>query len=149
MSSSRKFGYTDDLDHELGSIRSAIRSCEDKIEEVDEELSDTERTVARLVQQVRRLEGQLMAADGAQHADLGNFTKDQHDLARSMERGRQARSLLLSDHERSTYRHRLRYHRESAEKLRAHRTTVIDTVDAAPLHAVRLPCPRRGRQQAP
>lgn len=131
---SGKFGYTEDLDHELGSIRSDIRSCEAKIEEVDEELrdrvDDTEQAVNRLVQHVRLLEGQLLASGGAQQADLDTFPKDQHDLARTMERGRQARGLLLSDHERSTFQHRLRYHRDSAENFRAHRATVTDAVGA-------------------
>ncbi|MEU1036319.1 hypothetical protein ABZ402_48420 [Streptomyces mirabilis] len=128
----RKFGYTEDLDHELGSIRSDVRSCEGKLEELDGELrdrvSDTERTINRLVEQVRLLEGQLLASGGVQLADLDTFSKDQRALARSRERGRQARSTLLSDHDRTTFQIRLRHRRETAGELRAHRTTVVDAV---------------------
>lgn len=129
---SSKFGYTEDLDDELRSIRGDISSCEHKIEEVDEELrdrvSDIDQAVRRLLQHVRLVEGQLMASGGAQLADLDTFTKDQCSLARRVERGWQARSLLLSDHDRSTFQYRLRHHGETAEQHRAHRTTVIDTV---------------------
>ncbi|WP_432190421.1 hypothetical protein [Streptomyces sp. Tue6028] len=129
QSLSGKFGYTEDLDHELTSIRSNVRSCEDKLDELDEELreraSDTDRTVKRLAQQVRLLEGQLKASGGAQPADLDAYTKDQRALARTMESGWQARSTLLSDHERHAFQQRLRYVHESAEQYKTHRSAVI------------------------
>ncbi|WP_367318204.1 hypothetical protein [Streptomyces sp. HUAS ZL42] len=129
---SDKFGYTEDLDHELGSLRDSISGCDDKIEELDQELrdrvDDTDQTVKRLVQQVRLLEGLLKASGKAQSADLDTVTEDLRSLARSMQRGWQARRLLLSNHERTTFQQRIRHHRATTQQHRTHRATVIDTV---------------------
>ncbi|MFJ9729348.1 hypothetical protein ACIRP3_42085 [Streptomyces sp. NPDC101209] len=162
----RKFGYTEDLDHELSSIRSDIRGCEEKIDELGEELGDriddTEQVINRLVQQVRLLEGQLRASSGAPTADLDTFTKQQRDLAKSMESGRRARSLLLSDFDRSTFQHRLHYQKQVAQELHTHRTNVVDSIgvllasssynsrsrsEAAEKLAQALAAERRTRQQ--
>lgn len=90
-----------------------------------ERADDTDQAVKRLVEQVRLLEGQVMASGGAQPADLDTFTKDQHALARTMESGWWARSRLLSDYHRHAFQQRLRYRDESAERYKAHRSTVI------------------------
>lgn len=63
-----RFGYTEDLDHELRSLRDGLSGLETTTEEVDgrvDELDDrfeaAERTAKRLTQHVRPLEGQIMA----------------------------------------------------------------------------------------
>ncbi|MEV8037646.1 hypothetical protein [Streptomyces sp. NPDC086182] len=64
-----KFGYTEDLDHELRDIRSDISGCDDKIDKVEEELGDriedTERAIKRLTQHVRLLDGECKSNGGS------------------------------------------------------------------------------------
>lgn len=134
QSLSRKFGYTEDLDYELRDIRSGISGCNDKIDKAEEELGDrledAEQAIARLMQHLRLLDGQIKAAQGVPEADLDTFTTDQRALARTMQRGRSARSLLLGDHDRVTHQTRVRYHRETAAKHQAARAAVVETTGA-------------------
>ncbi|GAB2766559.1 hypothetical protein [Streptomyces bullii] len=129
-----KFGYTEDLDYELRDIRSDISECDDKIDKVDEELgariTDTEQAIKRLTQHVRLLDGQLKVSGGVPAADLDTFTADQRALARTMEQGWNARSLLLGDHDRHTYQVRVRHHRETADRHRTALASVVDAVGA-------------------
>ncbi|MFF3327845.1 hypothetical protein [Streptomyces sp. NPDC002889] len=75
-----KFGYTEDLDHELRRIRNDVSECESKIDNLEGGLSDrigdTEQATKRLTQHVRLPEGQIMAPGGARAADLDTFGKD-------------------------------------------------------------------------
>lgn len=129
-----RFGYTEDLDYELRDIRSDISGCDDKIDKVEEELVDrianTEQAIKRLTQHVRLLDGQIQMAAGVPAADLDTFTKDQHALARTIEQGWNARSLLLGDHDRQTHQVRVRHHRETADKHQTVLTVVVDAVGA-------------------
>ncbi|WP_327348986.1 hypothetical protein [Streptomyces europaeiscabiei] len=129
-----KFGYTEDLDYELRDIRSDISECDDKIDKVDEELgdrvTDTEQTIKRLTQHVRLLEGQLKMSGGLPPADLDSFTADQRALARTMEQGWKARSLLLGDHDRRTHQARVRHHQETEDKHLAALAAAVDAVGA-------------------
>jgi chromosome segregation ATPase len=129
-----KLGYTDDLDSELRGIRSDVSDCETRIGDLEEELGGrlgaAETAIERLTQHVRLLEGQIMTAGGTPAADLDTFTKDQRALARTMQRGWAARSLLLRHHERLTHQTRVQHHRQTTDKHRAARGLAIDAVGA-------------------
>ncbi|WP_326615247.1 hypothetical protein OG949_40865 (plasmid) [Streptomyces scopuliridis] len=136
-----RFGYTEDLDYELRDIRSDISECESTIEKVDgrvdeieEELGgrvDTaEQAVRRLNQQVRLLEGQVMAAGGAPAADLDTFTKDQRALAATMQSGWNAADALLGDHLRSLHRARVGRFHDLQDRHQAARTEVVELIGA-------------------
>ncbi|WP_431040459.1 hypothetical protein ACQUSR_00105 [Streptomyces sp. P1-3] len=129
---SGRFGYTDDLDYELRDIRSDISSAESKIEELDRDLHDhigeTDRGVKRLIGQVQLLEGHLLASGGAQLADLDTFTDEQRKLARAIDRGREASSVLLSAHERSMHQQRVQRFEATVTQHRQHQTKVIAAV---------------------
>ncbi|MFE9942004.1 hypothetical protein [Streptomyces hirsutus] len=132
QSLSRKFGYTEDLDYELRDIRGDVSECDDRIDKAEEELgdriADTEQAIKRLTQHVRLLDGQIKVAHGVPTADLDTFTVDQRALARTMERGWTARSLLLGDHDRVTHQVRVRQQRDTAAKHRAALAAVVKTV---------------------
>ncbi|MDG4537116.1 hypothetical protein [Streptomyces sp. AV19] len=127
-----KFGYTEHLDDELRSIRSDISDAEGKLEEIENDLgshiTDTNRTLKRLIGQVQLLEGRLLASGVAQLADLDTFTDEQRQLARAMDRGRQASSLLLNPYERSMHQQRVQHFETTVAQHRQHRTTVIAAV---------------------
>ncbi|WP_234321124.1 hypothetical protein [Streptomyces katrae] len=129
---SGKFGDTDDLDYELRDIRSDVSSAESKLEELETELNDhvgeTDRAMKRLVGQVRLLEGQLLAAGGAQPADLDSFTAEQRKLARAVSLGWDACDALLSDYEQSAYRQRVQRFGASIAQHQEHRAEVIAAV---------------------
>ncbi|MCX4546522.1 hypothetical protein [Streptomyces sp. NBC_01565] len=129
---SGKFGDTDDLDYELRDIRSDVSSAESKLEELETELNDhvgeTDRAMKQLVGQVRLLEGQLLAAGGAQRADLDSFTAEQRKLARAVSLGWEARNALLGDYERSAHRQRVQRFGASTVQHQEHRAEVIAAV---------------------
>ncbi|WP_327419625.1 hypothetical protein [Streptomyces sp. NBC_01233] len=129
---SGKFGDTEDLGYELRDIRSDVSSAETKLEELETELQDhvgeTDRAVKRLVGQVRLLEGQLLAAGGAQRADLDSFSAEQRKLARAVSLGWEARAALLSEYEQSAYRQRVQRFGASIVQHQEHRAEVIDAV---------------------
>ncbi|WP_406500207.1 hypothetical protein OG936_37640 [Streptomyces sp. NBC_00846] len=131
QSLSDKFGYTGHLDDELRDIRNDISSADSKIEELDDDLQDhigkTGRAVKRLIGQVQLLEGHLLASGGAQLADLDTFTAEQRQQAAAIERGRHARSVLLTAHERNMHQQRVRRFETSATQHREHQATVIAT----------------------
>ncbi|MEU8669469.1 hypothetical protein AB0C71_21570 [Streptomyces anulatus] len=127
-----RFGYTEDLDHELRSLRDDVSGLETTTEEVDgrvDELDDrvdtAERTVKRLTQHVRLLEGQMMAVGNIPPADLDTFTKDQHALAATMESGWDAADALLTSTLRAHHQHRIQRFRNAQAQ---HRTTREEAV---------------------
>ncbi|MEU5971954.1 hypothetical protein [Streptomyces globisporus] len=127
-----RFGYTEDLDHELRSLRDDVSGLETTTEEVDgrvDELDDrveaTERTMKRLTQHVRLLEGQIMVTGNIPPADLDTFTKDQHALAATMASGWDAADALLTTTLRTHHQGRVqRFHTAQAE----HRATREEAV---------------------
>jgi chromosome segregation ATPase len=136
-----RFGYTDDLDHELRSIRSDVSDCESKIERVDDRVDEieedlggrvgsAEQAVKRLTQHVRLLEGQIIAASAAPAADLDTFTKDQRALARTMQAGWNAADALLSDWARSNHQVQVARFRDTQARHQAARSEVIDLSSA-------------------
>ncbi|MFF9593827.1 hypothetical protein ACF1FX_32365 [Streptomyces sp. NPDC014646] len=136
---SRKFGYTDDLDYELRDVRDDIRTAEGRIEELgsnleelDDDLrehaSDTDRALKRLAGQVQLLEGNLLASGKAHLADLDTLTDEQRKLARTVARGQQARSALLSPHVRLAYQQRVQQFETGVAQCREYRAAVIDAV---------------------
>lgn len=136
-----RFGHTDDLDHELRSIRSDVSECEEKIERVDDRVDEiegelggrvdaAEQSVKRLTQHVRLLEGQIMAAGGAPAADLDTFTKDQRALARTMRSGWNAADALLSDRARTNHQAVVERFHDTRTRHEAARKHVIDLVGA-------------------
>ncbi|MEU2072277.1 hypothetical protein [Streptomyces anulatus] len=127
-----RFGYTEDLDHELRSLRDDVSGLETTTEEVDgrvDELDDrvdtAERTVKRLTQHVRLLEGQIMAVGNIPPADLDSFTKDQHALAATMESGWDAADALLTSTLRTHHQHRVQRFRNAQAQHRATREEAV------------------------
>ncbi|MFE5096005.1 hypothetical protein ACFRCI_38095 [Streptomyces sp. NPDC056638] len=147
QSLSDKFGYTGHLDDELRDIRSDISSAESKIEELDGDLQDhireTGRAVKRLIGQVQLLEGHLQASGGARLADLDAFTAEQRKLAAAVERGRHARSVLLTAYERTMHQKRVQRFETGVAQHREHRAKVIAVVGK-----LAGPGGSRGREQA-
>ncbi|MFG2979262.1 hypothetical protein ACGFYY_40535 [Streptomyces sp. NPDC048331] len=129
---SGKFGYTEDLDYELRDIRSDVSNAETKLEELDTELQDhvqdTDRAVKRLVVQVQLLEGQLLAAGGAQHADLDTFTDEQRKRACAVRLGWEARSALLGEYEQMGHHQRVQRFGALVAQHQEHRAEVIAAV---------------------
>lgn len=136
-----RFGYTEDLEHELRRIRSDLSERESEIKRVDgrvDELEDdlggrvgaAERAVERLTQQVRLLEGQIIAAGGAPAADLDAFTTDQRALARTMQAGWSAADALLSDHTRANHQARVERFHDIRLRHKAARKAVVDLAGA-------------------
>lgn len=136
-----RFGYTEDLDHELRRIRSSVSERESEIERVDDrvdELEDdlggrvgaAEQGVKRLIQQVRLLEGQVIASGAAPAADLDTFTTDQCALARTMQAGWNAADALLSDHTRTTHQARVDHFHDTRARHREARKQVVDLAGA-------------------
>ena len=130
-----RFGYTEDLDHELRSIRDDISGLETTTEEVDsrvDELDDrveaAERTVKRLTQHVRLLEGQIMAAGNVPPADLDTFTKDQRALAATMESGWEAADALLTSTFRTHHHTRVQRFRDAQARHQATREEAVALV---------------------
>ncbi|MFJ4972764.1 hypothetical protein [Streptomyces sp. NPDC088755] len=130
-----RFGYTEDLDHELRSLRDDVSGLESTIEEVDgrvDELDDrvetAERTVKRLTQHVRLLEGQIMATGNIPSADLDTFTKDQHALAATMASGWDAADALLTTTLRSHHQGRVQRFRTAQAAHRATRQEAVALV---------------------
>jgi len=131
-----RFGYTEDLDHELRRIRSDLSERESEIELIDDrvdELEDdlggrvgaAEQAVKRLTQQVRLLEGQVIASGGAPAADLDTFTTDQRALARTMQAGWTAADTLLSDHTRTTHQACVERFHDTRARHQAARKAVV------------------------
>ncbi|MCX4970826.1 hypothetical protein OHA98_39995 [Streptomyces sp. NBC_00654] len=130
-----RFGYTEDLDHELRSLRDDISGLETTTEEVDgrvDELDDrveaAERTVKRLTQHVRLLEGQIMATGNTPPADLDTFTKDQHALAATMRSGWDAADALLTSTVRTHHRTRVQRFHDAQAQHRATREEAVGLV---------------------
>ncbi|MFJ9195867.1 hypothetical protein [Streptomyces globisporus] len=130
-----RFGYTEDLDHELRSLSDDISGLETTTEEVDgrvDELDDrvgtVERTVKRLTQHVRLLEGQIMAAGNIPPADLGTFTKDQHALAATMASGWDAADALLTNTLRTHHHTRVQRFHNAQDQHQATREEAVTLV---------------------
>ncbi|WP_327170226.1 hypothetical protein OG471_01270 [Streptomyces sp. NBC_01336] len=144
-----RFGYTDDLDHDLRTIRDDVSSCESAAEEADGRVDDlegrveaAERTVKRLTQHVRLLEGQIIATGKIPHADLDTFTTDQHALARTMRTGQEAADALLHDDLRYQYQAQIRRYNETRSAHQNTREEVVTLTGALLSH-------RHGPQPAP
>ncbi|MFF1465738.1 hypothetical protein [Streptomyces sp. NPDC058330] len=130
-----RFGYTEDLDHELRSLRDDISGLETTTEEVDgraDELDDrvkvAERTVKRLTQHVRLLEGQIMAVGNVPPADLDTFTKDQRALAARMESGWDAADVLLTSTRRTHHQNRVQRFHDAQARHQATREEAVALV---------------------
>ncbi|WUW19290.1 hypothetical protein OG521_00220 [Streptomyces sp. NBC_01463] len=136
-----RFGYTEDLDHDLRTIRDNVSSCESAAEEVDGRVDDlegrveaAERTVKRLTQHVRLLEGQIIATGKIPHADLDTFTTDQHALARTMRTGQEAADDLLHDDLRYQYQAQIRRFNETRSAHEDAREEVVALTGALLSH---------------
>ncbi|MFJ4855977.1 hypothetical protein [Streptomyces sp. NPDC088730] len=121
-----RFGYTEDLDHELRSLRDDISNLETTTEELDgrvDELDDrveaAEQKVKRLTQHVRLLEGQIMAVGNVPPADLDTYTKDQGALAATMESGWEAADALLTSSRRTHHHTRVQRFHDAQARHRA------------------------------
>lgn len=146
-----RFGYTEDLDHELRSLRDDISGLETTTEEVDgrvDELDDrvktAERTVKRLTQHVRLLEGQIMAVGNVPPADLDTFTKDQRALAATMESGWDAADALLTSTLRTHHHNRVqRFHDAQArhQATREEAVALVGTLLSTPTTPSPMPRP--------
>ncbi|MGW2107651.1 hypothetical protein [Streptomyces sp. NPDC001948] len=130
-----RFGYTEDLDHELRSLRDDISGLETTTEEVDgrvDELDDrvetAERAVKRLTQHVRLLEGQIMAVGNVPPADLDTFTKDQRALAATMESGWDAADVLLTSTLRTYHQNRVQRFHDARARHQATREEAVALV---------------------
>lgn len=130
-----RFGYTEDLDHELRSLRDDISGLETTTEEVDgradeldERVKAAERTVKRLTQHVRLLEGQIMAAGNVPAADLDTYTKDQHALAATMESGWDAADALLTSTLRTHHKIRVQRFHDAQARHQATREEAVALV---------------------
>jgi chromosome segregation ATPase len=130
-----RFGYTEDLDHELRSLRDDISGLESTTEEVDgrvDEFDDrveaAERTVKRLTQHVRLPEGQIMAVGNVPPADLDTFTKDQHALAATMESGWDAADALLTSTLRTHHQNRVQRFHNAQDQHQATRQEAVALV---------------------
>ncbi|GGZ18579.1 hypothetical protein [Streptomyces nitrosporeus] len=130
-----RFGYTEDLDHELRSLREDISGLETTTEKADgraDELDDrveaAERTVKRLTQHVRLLEGQIMAVGNVPPADLDTYTKDQRALAATMEYGWDAADALLTSTRRTYHQNRVQRFHDAQARHQATREEVLALV---------------------
>ncbi|MGQ4459252.1 hypothetical protein [[Kitasatospora] papulosa] len=130
-----RFGYTEDLDHELRSLRDGISGLETTTEEVDgraDELDDrvkaAERTVNRITQHVRLLEGQIMAVGNIPPADLDTFTQEQHALAATMESGWDAADALLTSTLRTHHQLRVQRFHDAQARHQATREEAVALV---------------------
>ncbi|MFF5881089.1 hypothetical protein ACIQ9M_34670 [Streptomyces californicus] len=130
-----RFGYTEDLDHELRSLRDDVSGLESTTEEVDGRVDDlddrvesAERTVNRLTQHVRLLEGQIMATGNIPPADLDTFTKDQHALAATMAAGWDAADALLTPTLRAHHQGQVQRFRTAQAEHRATRQEAVALV---------------------
>ncbi len=136
-----RFGYTEDLDYELRSIRDDVSACETaaqeadrRVDELDDRIDTAERAVDRLTQHVRLLEGQIMVTGKIPLADLDTFTTDQHALARTVRMGREASGTLLSTDARYLHQARVRRFDETRDAHQAARQKVVALAGALLSH---------------
>ncbi|MFE2584568.1 hypothetical protein [Streptomyces sp. NPDC059378] len=120
----RSFGYIEDLEYELRSIRDAARDADDKADEVSSNLedldndarghiADTDRTLKKLTARIQLMEANLAAADKMPHADFDSFPASWYALGARAGKARAARTLLLTAFERESYSSSIRSHRDA------------------------------------
>lgn len=132
-----KLGDVDDLDYELRDIRAGIRSLEDDLSTVRNDLTeldddvrggiqDTDQALKRLTGRVQALEGHLLAAGGAPRADLDTIDPEWKKLARTASHGWNVRSSLLPGHQREAHRLNIRHYEGAVEERDEHRDKVVE-----------------------
>ncbi|OCC07751.1 hypothetical protein [Streptomyces sp. PTY087I2] len=122
-----RFGYTEDWTPTCGpsGLEATTEEVDGRVDELDDRVDTAERTVKRLTQHVRLLEGQIPAAGNIRSADLDTFTKDQHVLAAATVAGWEAADDLLTTTLRTHHHTRVqRFHNAQAQ----HRATWEEAV---------------------
>ncbi|MGW7520418.1 hypothetical protein ACWGJ2_33040 [Streptomyces sp. NPDC054796] len=123
-------GDTDNLDHELHTLRESVDDAEDTVNTLSSdlraELRGIKGTLQRLRSRIQALETHAATGPDAPEADLDTYSPEHHELAAAASRRRYARADLLDPAQRSALRQQITAYHNALAQRDGHRTSAVD-----------------------